>query len=353
MKNKQTLQQFRNRVLAQSLLKSGLFGLLIGCCAAFLMAFISWFVGFNGGLWLSIGILVSVTAGSGALLYFTKFRVTNSLLARRIDMLGLDERIVTMMELENDDSYIAQLQREDARKKLVTVSPKQLKFKMAKKNNASIVTAAIIAPAMMVICGLMAGGFLSSGLDLINPSANERPEIEIEYVVEEGGTIDGEEFQIIYKGEDATPVMAIADDGWVFVGWDDGAFDPYRHDKTLNESMMFVAIFEEMEEGSDDSSDSEGNGEGEGAGDMPGESNNKNNGNGEVKGNGENNGDGDGKGEDASGKHSESNVVVNGGIDYGDVFDGYYESAMDSVANGDGAGSSTGDIVSGYFEGLN
>jgi hypothetical protein len=64
-------------------------------------------------------------------------------------------------------------------------------------------------------------------------------------------------------------------------------------------------------------------------------------------------GKGEGEGEGAGGKHSESNVVVNGGMDYGDVFDGYYESAMDSVANGDGAGSSIGDIVSGYFEGLN
>ncbi len=350
MADKQTLQQFRKRVVAQSILRSGLFGLLIGCGASFLSALVSWFFGYDGGLWLSIGIFVGVTAGSGVILYFTKFRVTDSVLARRIDMLGLDERVVTMMELENDDSYIAQRQREDARAKLDTVSPKQLKFRMAKKIVASIVTASVLAPAMMVVCQLAAGGILRSGMDLINPAANDIAEIEIVYEVEEGGSIDGEEIQIIYKGEDATPVVAVADEGWMFVGWDDGVFDPYRHDKALTESVTFVAIFEEVDEEAESEGEGEGNGEGEGSGDSPAEGKGNGNGNGNGNGDGETNGDGQGEG--AGGKHSESNVVINGGTDYGDVFEGYFEGAMDSVADGEGSGSDVGDIVSSYFEGL-
>ena len=354
MADKQTLQQFRSRVMKQSVLRSGLYGLLIGACTAFIAAFVSWFFGYDGGLWLSIGILVGVTAISGVILYFTKFRVTNSLLARRIDMLGLDERIVTMMELENDESFMAKRQREDASAKLKTVSPKQLKFRMAKKSIISIVSAVVVAPAMMVVCHLAALGILGSGLEIINPDANAIPEIEIVYDVEEGGSIDGDEIQMIYAGEDATPVMAIADEGWVFVGWDDGQFDPYRHDKGLKESKTFIALFEEIEDDPDADGDGEGEGEGEGngAGDMPGEG--KGNGSGDGDGGkGEGEGEGDGKGDGAGGKHSASNVVVNGATDYGDVFDTYFEQAMESLANGDSAGTDLGDIISSYFEALN
>ena len=79
MADKQKLQQFRSRVLKQSILKSGLFGLLIGACTAFIAAFVSWFFGYDGGLWLSIGILVGVSAISGVVLYFTKFQMKNAI----------------------------------------------------------------------------------------------------------------------------------------------------------------------------------------------------------------------------------------------------------------------------------
>lgn len=350
MADKQRLQQFRSRVMKQSILKSGLFGLLIGSCAGFVAAFVSWFFGYDDGLWLSIGILIGVSAISGVVLYFTKFRVTNSLLARKIDMLGLHERIVTMMELENDESYIAQRQRQDADEKLKTVHPKQLKFRMERKSIAAITTAVVLAPAMMVVCQLAAMGILGSGIDLINPAANDIPEIEIVYEVEEGGSIDGEEIQVIHIGENATPVMAIADEGWVFIGWDDGHFDPYREDKALTESKTFIAIFEQIEDDPNAEGEGEGEGQGQGAGDQPGEGQGSGSGNGDG-GKGEGEGEGDGKGEGAGGKHSESNVVVNGRTDYGDLIADASQNAMDSMSSSDGS-STVIDIVSNYFQGL-
>ena len=164
MKNKQTLQQFRERVFKQSVLRSGLFGLLIGLTVAFVTALVSWFFGYDGGLWLSIGLLVGVSAISGVALYFLKYRATDVFVARRVDMLGLKERIVTMMELEGEESFMAQRQREDAEEQLKTVSPKQLKFRMTRKAIATIAAAAVIAPAMMVVCELAAQGILNSGL---------------------------------------------------------------------------------------------------------------------------------------------------------------------------------------------
>ena len=356
--SKQTLQQFRSHILKQNVLKSGLFGLLIGLCASFTSALVSWFFGYDGGLWLSIGILVGTTAVGSVILYFTKFRVTDSLMARRIDMLGLRERIVTMMELEKEESFMAKRQRADAEEKLKTVSPKQLKFRMARKAIACIATAAVIAPAMMVICELAALGILNSGLEIINPNANVS-EIEVVYEFEGGGWIDGEEIQTLTVGQDATPVMAVADEGWVFVCWDDGGYEPYRHDKGLTESKTFVAIFEEIEDEADKegngngSGQGSGQGEGDGAGDMPGDGEGQGNGNGsgQGQGKGEGEGQGEGQGEGAGGKHSESNVIIDGKTDYGDVFSDFFDAAMDSLTEGDGS-STEGDVVGNYFEGL-
>ena len=358
--SKQTLQQFRSHILKQNVLKSVLFGLLIGLCASFMSALVSWFFGYDGGLWLSIGILVGTTAVGSVILYFTKFRVTDSLMARRIDMLGLRERIVTMMELEKEESFMAKRQREDAEEKLKTVSPKQLKFRMARKAIACIATAAVVAPAMMVVCELAALGILDSGLDIINPNANIVADIELVYEVEEGGWIDGEEIQVLTDGQEPTPVMAIADDGWVFVCWDDGSYDPYRHDKGVTESKTFVAIFEELEDEEDKegngsgSGQGSGQGEGDGAGDAPGgegEGSGNGNGSGQGQGKGEGEGEGEGQGEGAGGKHSQSNVIIDGKTDYGDLFDDFFDVAMDSLTEGDGS-STEGDVIGNYFEGL-
>ena len=364
MKNKQTLQQFRERVFKQSVLRSGLFGLLIGLTVAFVTALVSWFFGYDGGLWLSIGLLVGVSAISGVALYFLKYRATDVFVARRVDMLGLKERIVTMMELEGEESFMAQRQREDAEEQLKTVSPKQLKFRMTRKAIATIAAAAVIAPAMMVVCELAAQGILNSGMEIINPNANAVPEILVIYEVDDdkGGYIDGAEDQVILLGEKTEPVYAVANDGWVFVGWSDGLTDPYREGDVVEEDTIFIAFFEEIE-GDDNGNGNgngsgngegqgQGNGDGNGAGDMPGSGKGNGNGSGKGEGVGEGKGEGesegDGKGEGAGGKYKESNRVYDGNTAYGDVFDESRSEAMEDLDTS----TTEGDVIDGYFEGL-
>jgi hypothetical protein len=115
---------------------------------------------------------------------------------------------------------------------------------------------------------------------------------------DEGGMIDGDFFQIVANGASADPVMAIAEDGYVFAGWDDGYEEPYRQDMDICENMVFVAMFIEMQDGN-----GEGEGEGLGEGDdiAPSEI-----GEGEFNGN-NNSGDGDGDGDGASGTTVPSN----------------------------------------------
>lgn len=85
---------------------------------------------------------VAAIAAFVPIFYYKKFRPTTKDVARRIDRLGLEERIITMTELEKDESYIAMRQREDAKRKLGAVDAKQIRFRFS---TAAAVVAAICA----------------------------------------------------------------------------------------------------------------------------------------------------------------------------------------------------------------
>ena len=53
--------------------------------------------------------------------------------AARLDAMGLQERVSTMLALEGEATEIARLQREDAIAQINKVSPKSLKLRVAKK----------------------------------------------------------------------------------------------------------------------------------------------------------------------------------------------------------------------------
>ena len=77
--------------------------------------------------------------------------------------------------------------------------------------------------------------------------------ITVIYTVEGGGKIQGDDVQTLTPGNNASTVTAIANDGWVFIGWDDGYENPTRTDKSLTEDTVFVAIFES--DGSEDTNE--------------------------------------------------------------------------------------------------
>ena len=60
-------------------------------------------------------------------------RATNLDVARRIDSLGLNQQITTMLEFINDDSDIAKIQRERAKKLLSEINQKDIKIFVNKK----------------------------------------------------------------------------------------------------------------------------------------------------------------------------------------------------------------------------
>ena len=125
MDSKNMFRKYRKRLVAEGVAKSLIFGLLVGFAANIVIATVSCFVKVEG-LWLiSIGLLLVGTLISAPIFYFAKFRPTTKQIAARVDRrLGLEERTITMLELENDDSYIAMRQREDAKDALAATNKK-------------------------------------------------------------------------------------------------------------------------------------------------------------------------------------------------------------------------------------
>ena len=352
MVKKRFFEKHHSRLVTEGVLKAALIGLTVGLFANFLAALAAWFFDF-GGIWFAIGVGVGSALITGVILYFTAFRPTTQQIARRVDRLGLEERMITMLELQGDDSYIAQLQRENAREHLKDVENRKLRIRLPRVALVLAAVALILGSGMTTVVALAEQEVIPPGNELINPEDPLANHIAVTYLVEEGGEIDGETDQLLLPGEDATPVVALAEDGWVFVSWDDGSERPDRHDLQITESVVYIAIFQEIVEdgeegegeegeggnggqegdqaedlpaGGDASADSEQNGAGQ-DGDGQGSDGDKDStGQGSSPEQGQ--GKGDGKGQGAGGKFQDHNQFIDGETYYGDHLDAYYEYAQ-------------------------
>lgn len=342
-----------SKLIAEAIVKSALCGLLIGFAANFLAALAAWIFDF-GGIWFAIGVGAGTALISGVIFYFAKFRPTTQSIARRVDRLGLEERLVTMLELEKDDSYIAMLQRENTKEHMSDVANKTIRMRLSKLVIVMTIVAALVGSGMTTVVGLSEMGIVPPLQEIVNPEDPMANYIAVSYMVEEGGEIEGITDQLLLPGESTTPVVAVAEDGWVFVGWDDGYAEPERFEENVTEEMVFIALFEEIIDGDGEGEDSEGGGqngnpeEGDQADDVPGGADadvesdqsgqgdkgsgqgadsDNDGGQGETTEEGE--GKGDGKGAGAGGKWEENNQFIDGETYYRDHLDTYYEMAME------------------------
>ena len=267
----QLFRKYHRRIVKEGVIKSVFYGLIVGSGALFITAFFSWFFGFREGLWLAIALFAVGFALTAFLMYFLKFRPTTKEIAARADSLGLEERLITMYELQGDESYMATLQRKDAMQAMSKVDAMLLKI---------VVSAAlIVALAVTLLVGLGGGttvsslyysGAIPSGMDLL---AGEETYFTFtcSYTVGSGadtGVIvlwteewaDSEEdiedptagltpveasYQV-QEGENAPAVYAVPAYGYAFLGWSDGVRDPYRQDKALQGNINVSAVFVEI-----------------------------------------------------------------------------------------------------------
>lgn len=334
MKSNRHFQDYQSKLKTEAWLKSILSGLAVGFGANFIASLVFWLAAFDG-FYYSLIALAVVTLIAAPLFYVKRFRPTDLSNARRLDRLGLDERLITMVEYEQDDSYIAQVQREDAKQALDQVQREQLKIKLSKAVLASFICLAVLGTAMTTINTLSEYGLIVGGDSIIDSIVEEQTTVyvTVSYVIEEGGYFEGDEEQIIVLGTDATTITAIADEGYMFKGWSDGGSNPTRTDAGIVENVVYIAEFVEVGDGEGDG-DGDGDGEGDEPSDAPGE----------PSDNGESNGepgdnppppDPEGSGEGGGGRHEPNNQVINGEQYYRDLLEQYQDAGNDRVESGD------------------
>ena len=332
MQNKH-FQKQQPKLRMEAWLRSTLCGLAVGFGANFLASAVLWLTSIDG-LWLSIGVLVVATLVATPIFYYKRYRPTDVSAAKRIDRLGLEERLITMVEFQNEDSYIARIQREGAQTTLSAVDNKQLKIIISKAIAIAVSVCFVLGAGMTTINVLAEAGILKGGDELIDDFVEEQTTVyvTISYVIEEGGIIEGDEEQVIVISTDGTAVTAVADEGYMFKCWSDGYAYPTRTDEQVTEDVVYVAEFTEIEDGEGNGEgDGEGEGEGDGdeASDAPGEE-----GQGEGDGNGENDGPPN-ESQGAGGQWKPNNGFIDGETNYRDVLDEYKDAADETVEDSD------------------
>lgn len=353
MNLKQLFKKHYYRLVAEAVIRAALIGLAVGFATNTLCATAAWFFNF-GGIWFPIGVGAGVTLATGLLVYFLKYRPNIREVARRMDTLGLEERTVTMLELKDEDSYIARLQRENATEHINMVENKKIRIRFSKLAASLAIVAVVTGSTMTTVVGLAEGGEIPPGPGGDDPDPYEN-HFSVTYEPGEGGEIEGETDQLVAPGEDTTPVVAVAEDGWVFVRWDDGYTEPERFETAVDSDRYYTAIFENIGEGGDGDGESaegeggDGSSEGDKAEDAPtgndanvedgeqggqGEEGDASGSEGSSeggKGQGEDKGEGKGEGQGAGagGKWAEENMFLDGNTYYRDQLDMYYQYAKE------------------------
>ena len=112
------------------------------------------------GISLAIGLLVTVAITIASYIDIYKKGVKRAI--STIDSLGLEERVITMVEYQQDPSYVAKLQREDAKKRLEEFDTKNIVVKPPKKKLISILSLFL---AFTMLLSVVAGAFHLPGQD--------------------------------------------------------------------------------------------------------------------------------------------------------------------------------------------
>ena len=348
-KAKKLFDKYYSRLVWEGAIKALICGLVIAFSAMIVAATITWITAYNGALWVTLVSGIATLTISAPILFFVLFRPTTEGIAKRLDGLGLEERLITMLELEKDESYIAMRQREDAKAKLNAVGVKQVKLGVSKTlivvvavlfglavslTTVSALTAKSVIPPVIDRGDQEAPVYFSVNYVVLGYKGNE------EYVEDEGGIIMGEFDQVVEAGQSTTTVMAVADDGWFFLGWlEDGSPDPSRADANIEEDMTFTAVFILGQENDDEAQSGDGDGE---PGDDPQESDQQQSSSGPSE-----TPDEPGKG---SGSYTDNDKIKDGETNYKDLFDEYYRQAMEILASGGEIPDELREMLERYFE---
>lgn len=341
MNAKQLFQKYHKRMVAEGILKATLIGLMAALTVLFVTAAVCWFVGFKG-IWLSVVLFVVVLAATAVTVYLVKYRPTTRSIARRVDELGLEERLITMTELEGDDSYIATRQRQDAMESLNKVSADLIKIAVSVALIAGVAIAGVCAAGTTTVYALYNAGVIKSGVELVNPEhVEESKSFKVEYVAGKNGSLVGETKQTVYEGEDALAVMAVADKGYIFVGWSDGVTDAYRVDYAVSGKIKVTANFVQATD-ADPDKDEDNNPYPDDL-PLPGDKSDKPNNTPQPS---------DKPSTEGNGSYNANNQYIDGEHNYQDGLGDAKGNAQDWVNNNGNLTPGEGDIIGDYYDGI-
>lgn len=396
------LIEFKKKAKKQNIIKAGLCSVAISLLfnIPFLIAF--WILGYKYKFIVCAGIFVVGISVLFPVLYSKKFKYTEVQLAKKIDDLGLEERVLTMIELKDDNSLIANKQKEDTLNALKTVETNDLKGKYRKQSFLSILSTALASlvitlslmfpniketiiargePKYTIEVSAEGLGFVIDyskyeNKSLIDAVSKKQEQDEINKInnkevvelkqfptafsnrisvdyrcfedVDATMVLDGANFaDVSYRiqSDETHILMALPYKGYVFIGWSDGCASPFR--EIDNYSTDLIALFDEVSSVGEDLPDEQKE---------PGDKDESNCGSGESEGNGKDgNGSGKTNNDDSWGdgaKGSPANQVINGETYYGDIFNQSYQEAVERVKNNPNLTDAQKKAISDYFESI-
>ena len=400
-------KKYYNKLAREGIVKGLLCGLIIGLALLFIMATSFWFFGYQNTLVIALTFVV-VTAAATVLFYHFKFRPTTKSIAKRVDALGLEERLLTMHQLEGDTSYIAMRQREDALKALSKLDSSLLKW--------AVSIPLIVATCICGVAGLgMTGVYtayaldaIDSGMGIISDAITPDPQAyyityaiegygKIELVDDKGNVLDWMEImpeaeqgqspslwgndlsdveafwnivmgdgqsqedgeaaedlhsklsQKVFEGQDARTVRAMSNSNYFFLKWSDGVTSPTRNDLEVMEDKNVTAIFVEVIIGAEEFMDP--NKEGEPNSDKGGKPNPNAPPNPNQQPNSDpSEGEGDGEG---AGANIPTNQYKDGKTYYGnEAYDQARNDATDQMNQDSNISQGEKDFVNGYLDAI-
>lgn len=333
--------EYKSKFTLEAILRSAMCGIGVGFGIGFVLALVFLLARIDA-IWIMFVATFGVAVAAGVAFYFLRFRPNDVSNARRLDRLGLEERLVTMVELEGQDTYIAQIQREDAKASLEKLDKKQLKIKIS-KGILIFTLVAFVLGAGMIVTKTFFDDVIEGWIDdIIDQEFTEY--VTVSYEAEDGGSIDGDPFQDIVKGTDTETVTAVADEGYMFKEWSDGYKFPTRFEQKVDESVTYTAIFMELED--EDGEEGEG---GDGDKDAQGESGGQSQEPGEGQ-NGAPDGEFNPNATTGGGQREPNNQVIDGETFYKSVLDEeYYQALIDGLIEDGNLSDEEIDLIKKYL----
>ncbi len=342
-------RKFIGKLTRGAVKKSVMASIVVALFSLAIFAGIGWYFGFLA-VWVYVPVFFAVIAVFTPIFYFVKYRKSERAVASVIDELGLEERMITMESLKDDDSYIARRQREDTLGALAKVSEKRLSLVLSTALLVCLAVALPLGAGLTTVSALSANGVLPFGRDV---AKGIPAKYSLIYTATEGGTLSGKTEQRVTEGDAGSFVVAVPDDGYVFVKWSDGVKDNARSDVPTDGDITVKAVFEALTDYDPDEAFKKP-GEGQ-SGD--GDSSEKDNDSApsdpseESKSDQEESND---KGSGAGGGASdESQLIIDGKTYYGDkIYDDAHQNAIDRVNNDSKLTNGDKNLIDDYFNSI-